>query len=145
MRAQPDNYRVRPTSRVMGASGGFCRESFVAERPPQRRTDRAGEDRIGMGPDLDAAQLHLVHRLGEAGREAFVGGEAALERTDSGAVVQSFSLQRSIMDHKSHAVAISFSGYVCGLGSIMQGLFKDVRLGYFSAVSESQRHNLDRS
>jgi hypothetical protein len=83
------------------------------------------------------ADAERIRRLG--------GGEAALERTDSGAVVQSFSLQRSIMDHKSHAVAISFSGYVCGLGSIMQGLFKDVRLGYFSAVSESQRHNLDRS
>jgi uncharacterized membrane protein YjfL (UPF0719 family) len=67
----------------------------------------------------------------------FGGGEGSLQRTQSGHTVQSFSLERSILDHKSHAVAISFSGYVCGLGSIMQGLFKDVRLGYFGAVSES--------
>jgi hypothetical protein len=40
------------------------------------------------------------------------------------------------LDHKSHAVAISFSGYVCGLGSVFQGLFKDVRLGYFSALAD---------
>eukprot|EP01043_Picozoa_sp_COSAG02_P017435 COSAG02_NODE_791_length_17158_cov_12.377396_1_plen_695_part_00 len=71
-------------------------------------------------------EAERVRRLG--------GGEAALSRTQSGLVVKSFSLESSIMDHKSHAVAISFAGYVCGLGSIMQGLFKDVRLGYFSAV-----------
>ena len=64
------------------------------------------------------------------------GGEDALERTASGAVIQSFNLEKAILDHKSHAVAISFSGYVCGLGSVFQGLFKDVRLGYFSALAD---------
>ena len=75
------------------------------------------------------SEAERVRRLG--------GGESALQRTVSGSHVKTFNLERSIMDHKSHAVAISFSGYVCGLGSIMQGLFKDVRLGYFNAVSRS--------
>ena len=49
----------------------------MAEGAPEGGADRPRVDRVGVSPDLDAAELQLVHRLGEARREALVGGETA--------------------------------------------------------------------
>jgi hypothetical protein len=38
-----------------------------------------------------------------------------------------FNVQREIRHEGHHAVAISFSGFIFAVGSIMQSLFRDVR------------------
>ena len=61
-------------------------------------------------------------------------GASEVPRTNSGTPVVAFKLVPAITDHTKHAVSISFSAYIFGVGTIIQGLFKDVRLGYFSAL-----------
>ena len=61
-------------------------------------------------------------------------GATEVPRTNSGTPVVSFKLVPAITDHTKHAVSISFSAYIFGVGTIIQGLFKDVRLGYFAAL-----------